>query len=106
MSWMVVWGGVESQLPAGQGSLPPTVQPAPCQGLLPAALWAAGTPKLWGPPPSFLMAQAQSLTPVGLSAHPKQAEALQPTMAAAGSESAPGFCQRAPSPIEREARGL
>lgn len=43
------------QLPAGQGSLPPTVQPAPCQGLLPAAPRAAGTPKLLGPPPSLPM---------------------------------------------------
>lgn len=86
MSWMVVRGGVESQLPVGQGSLPPTVQPAPCQGLLPVAPWAAGTPKLLGPPPSFPMALAQILTPVGLSAHPKQAQALQPAMAATGSE--------------------
>ena len=76
MSWTVIWGGVEnkmsscgcSQLPAGQGSLPPTVQPALCQGLLPATLQAAGTPKLLGPPPSPLVALAQCPTPVGLGA--------------------------------------
>ena len=62
MSWTVIQGGVEnkmsscgcSQLPAGQGALPPTVQPTLCQGLLPAAVQAAGTPKLLGPPPSPL----------------------------------------------------
>lgn len=76
MSWTVIQGGVEnkmsscgrSQLPAGQGALPPTVQPTLCQGLLPAALQAAGTPKLLGPPPSPLVTLAQHPTPVGLDA--------------------------------------
>ena len=76
MSWTVIRAGVEnkmsscghSQLPEGQGSLPPTVQPAPCQGLLPAALQAARMPKLLGLPPSLLMALAQLPTPVGLDA--------------------------------------
>lgn len=63
MSWMVIRGGVEnkmsscgrSQLPAGQGSLPPTVQPTLCQGLLPAALRRPERPSSWGhhPLPSW-----------------------------------------------------
>lgn len=95
MSWTMIWGGVEnkmsscchSQLPAGQGSLPPTAQPAPCQGLLPDALWAARTPKLLGPPPSHCIALAQLLMPVGLDAHStihKEALALWPTTASHG----------------------
>lgn len=40
----------------------------PRQGLLPAALPAARTPKLLGPPPSLPEALAQLPTPVGLDA--------------------------------------
>lgn len=111
MSWTVIWGGVEnktsscgrSQLPAGQGSLPPTVQPALCQGLLPATLQAAGTPKLLGPPPSPLVALAQRPTPVGLDAQTsirQRAPVLPPSMAS------PRVCWWTDSPAEWEAPGL
>lgn len=113
MSWTMIWGGEEnkmsscchSQLPACQGSLPPTAQPAPCQGLLPAALREARTPKLLGPPPSHSTALAQLLMPVGLGAQStihKQAGPCGPPQPAMGFEQAGGALSVDTEPIEQE----